>query len=326
MHLRWAWLILVDLIILVYIWFTFSKLKFLVAKRSREHIFSFSKLQVVWWISFFLFVLSSIVLIGRVQQIRKLKPPEQKIDIMIVLDTSGSMEMSFANGKSSLDVAKESLVHFLDLLPQDKFRVGLVIFGSYPYLSVPIISDFNLIKQKIELTNLMDLPFITDPNIKGMTDIASALVLAGIKVANLQPPDYKVQKDPNKKPGAIVLITDGMHNSETMTLEQSVGFLRKYKIRVYPILVLKYNNEIAWQQMEFVAKQTNGFATRVSDANGFRTVVEKIAKLEKNKVQDSSKQIFIDAPEAFFLILLLSSSILIYVKIYLTYGGFRDHG
>ena len=65
------------------------------------------------------------------------------IDIMLVLDTSGSMEAEdyTLNGRSAsrLRVAKEVIADFVDGRPND--RIGLVVFGEEAFTQVPLTLD-----------------------------------------------------------------------------------------------------------------------------------------------------------------------------------------
>ena len=76
------------------------------------------------------------------------------IDIITVLDTSGSMNAEDFKPKNRMEVAKETLVKFINKRSND--RIGLVIFGTDALTKAPITFDHSIITNRISQTNVGD--------------------------------------------------------------------------------------------------------------------------------------------------------------------------
>ena len=78
-------------------------------------------------------------------------------DLMLAVDLSGSMEAEDFIGidgqkRQRLDGLKRVLEPFI--LGRDKDRVGLIVFGSAPYLQAPFTSDLELLVELLEETQV----------------------------------------------------------------------------------------------------------------------------------------------------------------------------
>ena len=76
------------------------------------------------------------------------------IDIVAILDTSGSMNAEDFEPKNRMEVAKENLVKFMKARTSD--RLGLIIFGTDAITKAPITFDHNIVKFHIEQTQVGD--------------------------------------------------------------------------------------------------------------------------------------------------------------------------
>lgn len=90
---------------------------------------------------------------------QRLEPPMEKQiptrDLLLIIDLSGSMEaedFTNADGQKTdrLTAAKEVVGDFL--LKREGDRVGLVVFGSAPFLQAPFSTDLELIRQLLDET------------------------------------------------------------------------------------------------------------------------------------------------------------------------------
>lgn len=275
----------------------------------------FSLENIVLFISFMIFILVSAILAARPQKMYKLNENKSLSDIYILLDVSGSMNILTEGGNTRLDIAKHALLRLLDNLPRDRFRVGFVIFIDYPLLQIPLTRDYDLIKERIKLSNQMDLPLLPDMKTGG-TDIAQAIMYAVVKLAKLQPPDYTVSKAPKDKRGAIIVITDGEQTvTSNYTLDEAAQLAAKYNVKVYPIIVNNLQSHLALEQADQVASVTKGKAFYVDKSEKFLKVIDEISNLEKKRVKVPSKEIYNDVPEFFMLVWFLSLIVLIIYKI-----------
>jgi Ca-activated chloride channel family protein len=69
--------------------------------------------------------------------------------LLLAVDVSGSMAtQDMANGASRLQVVQQVAGHFIDQRHGD--RVGLILFGSEPYLQAPLTSDLSTVHEFLD--------------------------------------------------------------------------------------------------------------------------------------------------------------------------------
>lgn len=313
MLLKWPLLSAIVLLglILLGVFVSFKRKEYL----RFDPFVSFSKRDLVYAGVFVVFIISTLILAGRPQKVFKYSKQGMYSDIYILLDVSGSMDLTDSSGRSRLTVAKEALIHLLESLPRDRFRVGFIVFAHYPLLQIPLTTDYMVIKERIKLADPDTLPLILEEK-SGGTDIAKAIILATIKLANLKPPEYKPDSENKLKPRAIILITDGQQtvNSE-YSLEEAAELASKYKIKIYPIIVNEVENKTALAQAEMLALKTDGHFYYVDQSDKFLEVIDDIVKLEKEKVRVPAKKIYVDFPEPLMIVWLLSVLMLLWLKL-----------
>jgi tight adherence protein B len=119
--------------------------------------------------------------------------PTSSLEIMLVVDTSGSME------GEPIDAARTAADEFLDVLPADT-RVGVVAFGSRPSLIAEPTTDRDLLASQLaQLTAA------------GETALYDAVAFAASQFTT------------DARDRAIVLLSDGGDTASTATLEQAAA-------------------------------------------------------------------------------------------------------
>jgi Ca-activated chloride channel homolog len=137
----------------------------------------------------------------------------KRADIMLVVDTSGSME------GDKLELVKAGLETFLlRILPED--RVGLVTFDSSARVDVPLAP---LTENRIALQTA-----IGDMRARGKTAVFDALELARQELEALPPTE-------DDRITAIVLLSDGADNSSVTTLDQLRVNFDETGISIFPV-------------------------------------------------------------------------------------------
>ena len=156
---------------------------------------------------------------------------ERGIDIVLVLDLSGSMRavMDAPAGtvpkkavKSNLrptrvDTAKDVIEDFISRRKTD--RIGVVVFGKAAYVLSPPTLDYQLLTQ---LVGQMDLDLIDGNG----TAIGDAV---GTGVARL--------RRSNARSKAIVLLTDGDSNAGTIAPEYATHLAKREGVRIYTVQI-----------------------------------------------------------------------------------------
>jgi len=255
-----------------------------------------------------LFYLSLLVLtfmiIGFANPHIPLKQIKEGVNVVLVLDVSGSMQADDYK-PTRLEAAKRSAEILLNSL-KEKDCAGIVIFESgattAAYLSPykdRVIEKLRSIKPK-----------------QGKTAIGDGLAL-GIDMAT---------SIPNKK-RVVILLSDGVNNAGVISPQEAIEFAKTNKIQVYTIglgseekVVLGYDwfgnpqyAELDEETLKEIARETGG--------KYFRSVNEKtLDEIYRNISQDIKREEEeTNIKDWFFLAALIT--FLIYL--YLRYGGRR---
>lgn len=152
---------------------------------------------------------------------------ERGIDIVIVLDLSGSMRavMDQSTGGSPrsghrptrLDTAKDVITDFVSRRKTD--RIGVVVFGRSAYVLSPPTLDYALLTT---LVSKMELDLIDGNG----TAIGDAV---GTGVARLRRSDAKSK--------AIILLTDGDSNAGSISPDYAAHLAQKEGVKVYTVQI-----------------------------------------------------------------------------------------
>jgi len=137
----------------------------------------------------------------------------KRADIMLVVDTSGSME------GDKLTMVKAGLETFLmRILPED--RLGLITFDSSARVVVPMAA---LSESRIPLQRA-----IGEMRAQGKTALFDALELARAELEALPPSE-------DERIRAIVLLSDGADNASLITLEELRQRFDETGISIFPV-------------------------------------------------------------------------------------------
>src|SRR3989440_3194783 len=215
------------------------------------------------------------------------------IDIMLVLDVSGSMyTKDFTIGgerATRLDAIKEVTRKFIDGRPND--RIGIIAFAGRPYVVSPMTLDHDWLLQNLERVRV------------GLVEDGTAIGSAMAAAANRL-------NDKQSKSRVIVLLTDGENNAGKISPTTAAEAVKALKIHFYAIGAgitgiapapsftqpgaltdglgnLLYQN----QRVEFneaglkqVAQIAEGQFFRATDTKSLEQIYSDIDKLEKSTV------------------------------------------
>lgn len=215
------------------------------------------------------------------------------IDIMLVLDVSGSMytkDFTIDGERASrLDAIREVTRKFIEGRPND--RIGIIAFAGRPYVVSPMTLDHDWLLQNLERVRI------------GLVEDGTAIGSAMAAAANRL-------NDKHSKSRVIVLLTDGENNSGKISPNTAAEAVKALKIHFYaigagingiapaPIFTqrgpmtdmlgnLVYQN----QRVEFneaglreVARIADGQFFRATDTKSLEQIYNDIDKLEKSTV------------------------------------------
>ena len=211
------------------------------------------------------------------------------IDIMLVLDISGSMQAEDLK-PNRLEAAKRVCREFVSGLVND--RAGLVVFAGKAFTQCPLTIDYEIVKSFIDQVDLQTI------RIDG-TAIGEALLTA----------TNRLEASGSSK--VIILATDG-GNNRGMNPVEAAKIASFKKIKIYTIgigkkggapMVVMYNDgikrqavdrftgqQLKWEEPdEAVLKQVanigGGRYFRATDERSLKEIYDIIGKLEKQDIQ-----------------------------------------
>jgi len=289
----WLWLLLLPLIA----WYIIKQKKYNPSlKLSTVKPFDNIKPTFKVWSKHILFVLRVIVLallifiLARPQSKNSWKDISVKgIDIVLNIDVSSSM-LARDFKPNRLEAAKEVAMQFINDRPND--RIGLVIFAGEAFTQCPLTTDHTAL---INLLKDVDVGLLNDG-----TAIGEGLATAVNRLKNSE-----------AKSKVIILLTDGVNNSGSVSPLTAAEIAKTFGIRVYTIGVGTYGEApypvqtvwgISYQPMKVeideellkqIAEITGGMYFRATNKKSLQNIYEKIDKLEKTKikVKEFSKKI-----------------------------------
>jgi Ca-activated chloride channel homolog len=227
------------------------------------------------------------------------------IDIMLVLDVSNSMlAKDFTIGgdeATRLDAVREVTRKFIEGRPND--RIGIIAFGTQPYVVSPMTLDHDWLLQNLERVRI--------GLIEGSTAIGSAMAAAGNRLT-----------DKHSKSRAIVLLTDGENNAGKIPPNTAAEALKALHIKLYavgigtngiapfPVMnpanghvltdaegnVLYQRAAVSFNEaaLKEVARIADGQFYRATDTQSLRSIFSDIDRMEKSTVSVKKYQQYRD--------------------------------
>jgi Ca-activated chloride channel homolog len=249
-----------------------------------------------------------IVALARPQIVRaSVESVSEGIDIVLTLDTSGSMSERGFGGSTKIDAVKRVVHEFLGGLKND--RVGIVIFSGEAIVLGPPTLDYAASQKLVD-------PIDTG-TLAGGTAIGTGLATA-----------INVLRDSDARSKIVILLTDGENNSGDITPLDAANMAKLLGVRVYTIGAITItatgekdagSDTVDEQLMRKIAEDTGGHYYSVSDENSLAEVYREIASLEKSHVGTRE---FTDYQETYLGFLVLGAAIL-FVELALAATLFR---
>lgn len=239
---------------------------------------------VLLWMSLGCFILAlARPQYGRSQSVEQ----ASGIDVMLVLDVSGSMQaLDFKLDSKPVDrltMLRKLAAEFVSKRPAD--RIGLVVFGSQAFSLSPLTLDHEMLQG-----------FLSGLEI-GMggdgTAIGDALGVAVRRLSALQ-----------AKSRVAVLLTDGANNAGTLDPRLAAQIAAEKGVKVYSVAIggdgpvdiavpgffgesrlVKQRIPVDFVLLQDVARTTGGLAFRAESTEELRSIYANINALEKTEVK-----------------------------------------
>lgn len=193
--------------------------------------------------------------------------------LLLAVDVSGSMaSQDMAGGYNRLQVVQKVAGDFIQRRHGD--RVGLILFGSRPYLQAPLSADLGTVKEFL---------YQAVVGVAGTeTAIGDAIGLA-----------IKRLRDENRQHAGetvLILLTDGSNTAGAMPPEQAAKLAAAAGLRIYTIGVgtsrqpgffgFGGGGDLDEGTLKGIAQATGGEYFRASDADALEQVYARIDRME----------------------------------------------
>ena len=306
------WYVLLALLVLPGFYFLYR----LYSKSNKSNSLKFSNLQLVKssittksqlrkHLPFILILVAvTFIIIGLADPRMPLENLKEGVNIVLVLDGSGSMAATDYS-PTRLESAKNAAEILVDSLePND--HAGIVLFES----GATTVSYLTPFKEK----TIDDLQAIRQRD--GATAIGDGLVL-GIDMANSIPNKQKV----------VILLSDGDHNAGVVTPSEAVQYALQKKIQIHtigmgsdePVLLGTniYGNplyaELNEAELIAIATTANGKYYKSVDNNSLNEIFEDISDDIDREVEQVSIK------DYFFVV----AAVILAANIYIVYGKYK---
>lgn len=208
------------------------------------------------------------------------------IDIMLAIDTSGSMQaLDFKVGRKRLkrlEVVKKVVKEFINNRPGD--RMGIIVFGSDAFTQCPLTQDHGILMSFLDKLKI------------GMAGEATAIGQAiGIGVKRIRKLKAKSK--------IMILLTDGRNTHGRLDPTQAAEIAKTFGIKIYtigvgtngeaPFLVDHplFGKRYVYQKVDIdedtlkeIANTTGGKYYRATQTEELKSIYKEIDRLEKTKV------------------------------------------
>jgi Ca-activated chloride channel family protein len=230
-----------------------------------------------------LFVVMVLLALARPQRTNeRVTQYSEGIDIMLILDTSGSMELKDFK-PNRLEAAKSVALNFIRGRSHD--RIGVVAFAGDAYSLTPLTTDYDLLRAQIKT---MRLGMIANDG----TAIGSALAVA-----------INRMRASNAKSKVCILISDGENTGGNLDPLTAAKLAYGFNVKIYTIGIgrdgrvpfqpddsptLSYiQTRLDETNLRQIAQTANGTFYRASNQQALREIFRKINQLEKAEIKES---------------------------------------
>ena len=198
--------------------------------------------------------------------------------VLLAVDVSGSMATPDMGGaETRLQVVQEVAGQFIDGRQGD--QVGLILFGTQPYLQAPLTPDLTTVHRFL------------DEAIVGVAGSETAIGDAiGLALKRLRTSDNGDAAANSNARTVLVLLTDGESNAGALPPIEAARLAAQAGLRIYTIGVgavpqggffaSQGNTDLDEDTLKAVAKATGGEYFRAADADTLQAVYRQIDKLE----------------------------------------------
>ncbi|MFH1824648.1 MAG: VWA domain-containing protein [Candidatus Firestonebacteria bacterium] len=206
------------------------------------------------------------------------------IDIILCMDTSGSMKAEDFKPKNRLEVGKSVAIDFIKGRKYD--RIGIVVFSAISLLQCPLTNDYG-----------SAIDFMKNVEI-GMTQTD------GTAIGNAIGTSINRLKDSQAKSKVVILLTDGRNNMGQVDPVTSSKLSSTFGIKIYtigvgtigsapypvddPVFGKRYvyiKEDLDEGTLKQIADETGGQYFRATSSEALKDIYKQIDKMEKTEIK-----------------------------------------
>ena len=207
------------------------------------------------------------------------------VDIVMVLDISGSMEALDFEPQNRLGAAKQVTDEFIAKRHYD--RIGLVVFAREAFSQSPPTFDYAVLRRQLAKVELAP-----DLRLDDGTAIGLGLAQASAML-----------RESDAQSRVIILLTDGVNNAGQIDPLTAAQIAAALDIKVYTVGAARpgqvpipvdglfgpttqmIESEIDEETLRRIADETGGLYFRAKDTDGLTQIYAQIDQLEKSEVE-----------------------------------------
>ncbi|MCW8837147.1 MAG: VWA domain-containing protein [Thiovulaceae bacterium] len=252
--------------------------------------------KIEWIIKILIFIFLVIALASPIL-IDKTNPLNRHgKDIVLAIDASGSMNSSgFAKkddeelrGKSRFEITKHIAKNFIKVRQSD--NIGVVLFGDFAFIASPITYEKNIVVDMLDLLT---------QGMAGQNTAIGEAISIGVRAF----------KHSSAKSKIIILLSDGEHNSGTISPKEAVKIAKDRGVKIYTIAIGE-KGEADNALLMKIALDSGAHFYYAANAEELKAVYENIDKLESSKIK--SRQ-YLLKNYFYEIFLLLAVALLLYL-------------
>jgi len=220
-------------------------------------------ITILKWI---IITFSIIALSSPYEKLQTINIKKDGLDIVLSLDTSGSMRQIGFN-RDNLELSRWEVVAQIveEFIPKRiNDNIALVVFGTSVMTASPLSFDKNAQAKIIKHLNI------------GIAGDKTALIdsIAG---------SINILKDSKAKSKIIIALTDGEDTASLIPMQVVENLIKKYDIKIYAIGIGESNRHVLGK----LASISKGKAFYANSKDNLEQIYKEINKLEKSKIEQN---------------------------------------
>lgn len=229
-----------------------------------------------------------VVALARPQRVFTFSTEKRGIDIVVTLDSSGSMGAEDFRPRNRFVVAKQLIAQFIEKRVDD--RIGVVTFGARAATRVPVSFDHRIVVATLEKCELGDHG--------DGTAIGHAIATSVNRL-----------RESKARSRVIILLTDGINNAGSIDPATAAGLAEQLGIRLYAIGVgsrgvvqmpIRVQNRVTGEVetvyrpmradidealLTSISESTGGSYFRATDEATLESILSRIDELERTSLE-----------------------------------------